>query len=376
MNGTKHKRDRRLMMPAFSKTAVAGYLEQTVHTTTRVLDRWRAGDAVDLKQRSTELALTVAMQCLYGVDLLDEADELGELAVGFLNGMLSVGALLLPMRIPGTPYARFLTTAERLEKRLTRLIAERRSNAAGKRDVLSLMVAARDDDGASFSDRDLLGHAAVLFVAAHETTANTLAWTLLLLATHPEVRASLEDELHAVLRGAPPTTDDLDRMPLLDAVVRESMRLLPASAIMFFRRASGSFQLNGVDMPPKSTILLSSLVTQRDERVFPDALAFDPSRWSRSKPSIYEYLPFGAGPRMCIGAPFAAQALRVMLVMQLQRFRCELPSSLRVDRQVRGITLGVRGRLDAKLSARTDRSPPTPTISGDIHELVRLPRAR
>jgi cytochrome P450 len=372
MNGEQHRRHRRLMMPAFNKPAIAGYFDETVKMADRVIARWSQGSVVDVRREMSELALCVAMKCLYAVDLLEDADELGALSVGLLDSF-SVGAVLFPFNIPGTPYARFLTMCDRFEKRLQRLIADHRAHAKDGRDVLSLLIQARDDDGSGLGDDELVSHAGLLFMAGHETTANTLAWTLMLLAEHPSVRQGVEDELDAVLRGAAPTIEDIARLPLLDAVVKESMRVLPAAAIMFFRRASGAFRLGDLELPKDSTVLLSPLVTHRDERMFPDPLRFQPERWAKMKPTAYEYLPFGAGPRLCLGAPFATQAIRVLLAMMMQRHRFDL-LSCRVDRRVRGITLGIKRALPMKLSPRTSSPPPAPRLEGDIHELVTLPR--
>jgi cytochrome P450 len=371
-NGDVHRRARRMMMPAFAKPAIAGYRDDMVAMAEKILAGWQVGDVVDVARAGTELAMSVAMQCLYGVDLSKQTDTLGTLSMRYLEGLLSVGALMFPVRLPGTPYARFMDTAEALEARIRTMITERRGNAAGRRDVLSLLVSARDEDGSTMSEEELIGQAAVLFIAGHETTANTLAWTLFLLSQHPAVLAALEDELDGALKGAPPTVDDLKSLALLDRVVKESMRIFPAAAILFFRRATADVELGGAKFPANSTFLLSSAMAHRDERVFTDPLRFKPERWETVSPGPYEYLPFGAGPRRCIGAPFAEQALRVLLAMLLQRFRFELLPGQKLDRIVRGITLGMKQPLRMRL-ARRDRAPLAPVpVTGDVHELVTL----
>jgi cytochrome P450 len=316
-----------------------------------------------------ELALCVAMRCLYGLDVQASADELSGLATAWLQCLLSTWVILLPYRIPGTPYARFMDLAERFEARLKRLIEERRATPGGK-DVLSLMIAARDDEAGKLSDVELLGQTAVLFVAAYETTANTLSWTLLLLAQHPRVLAELEEEV----RSAP--LEQAAELPLLDAVVKESQRLLPAVASLFFRRAQAPFTLGGLELPAGSSFVVSPLVAHRDPALFPDPLDFRPERWrSGLDPGPYQYFPFGAGPRLCIGAPFAVQSIRVLLAMMLRRFRFEFQPGARVDREVRGITLGPKHGLRMRL--RLAEGPPGPAVplAGDLHQLVNLPRA-
>lgn len=374
MNGETHRRNRRLMMPAFARPAVQGYRDLTVEVAERVMARWRPGETADAHARMVELAMCVAMQSLYGLDVLTQADELSALATGWLEGILSVGAMLFPFRVPGSPYARFLSVSDRFEARLKRLIEERRASPGG-RDVLSLLIGARDDEAGKLSDAELLGQTAVLFVAAHETTANTLTWTLLLLSQHPRVLAELEEELQSTLQGAAPTLEQVAALPRLDAVVKESMRLLPATGLLFFRRAQEPVSLGGLELPAGATFLISTLVAHRDPALFPDPLEFRPERWRGLDPGPYQYLPFGAGPRMCIGAPFATQAIRILLAMMLQRFRFELAPGTRVDRMVRGITLGPKRGVPMRL--RLPEGPPSPAVplSGDLHELVKLPRA-
>lgn len=369
MNGDTHKRNRRLMMPAFSRQAVAGYRDLMVEAAEPVLARWRPGEPLDAHAKMVELAMCVAMRTLYGLDVLARTDELSALATRWLESLLSVGALLFPFRVPGTPYARFMTVSERLEARIRRLIDERRAAPGGK-DVLSLMISARDEEAGQLSDAELLGQTAVLFMASYETTANTLAWTLLLLAQHPRVLAELEEEV----RSAP--LEQAPALPLLDAVVKESQRLLPAVAALFFRRAQEPFSLGGLEFPARASFLVTPLVAHRDPALFPDPLDFRPERWrSGLDPGPYQYFPFGAGPRMCIGAPFATQAIRILLAMILRRYRFEVRPGARVDRMVRGITLGPKRGLPMRL--RLAEGPPAPAVplAGDLHELVNLPRA-
>ena len=199
-----------------------------------------------------------------------------------------------------------------------------------------------------------------MYVAGHETTAYTLAWTLFLLSQHQELFEPLGEEA------------DAEQRPLLDRVLRESQRLLPATPYMFIRVATGPVTVGGHELPEKSGFILSPLVTHRQPEVYPDPLRFDPERWTRVDPSPYEYLPFGAGPRMCIGMGFAAQALRIVLPRILSRFRLELVDGSRVSRKVQGITMGPRHGLPMRLLPRTAAVKRAARIRGDIHELVDL----
>ncbi len=373
LNGDAHRRIRRLVMPAFSRPAVATYRDEMVKVAERVLSGWRVGETRNVSSLMMELTLCVAMQCLYGVDVSRQADTLGALSQRFLEGMLSVGAMLLPVRVPGLPYARFMDVAERFEQRILQLIAERRAHPSEGRDVLSLLVQARDEDGSTLTDTELEGQVGVLLIASHETTSHTLSWTLFLLSQHPEALAALVEELDTKLGGAAPTLEQLPQLPLLDAVVKEAMRLLPATPFLFFRRATGSFELGPYTLPEKAALILSPLITHRDPGLYPEPLRFRPERWKTLSPGTYEYLPFGAGPRMCIGSSFATMALRVLLALLVQRFRFTLAPEAHISRLVRGITLGPKHGLPMRIDSQDRRFAAPGPVRGDIHELVQLP---
>jgi cytochrome P450 len=209
-----------------------------------------------------------------------------------------------------------------------------------------------------------------MFIAGHETTAFTLAWTLLLLAQHPRVLDALGAEVTGVLGDRAPETADAARMPLLDRVLKESQRLFPATPFVFIRRATAGFELGGHALPEGASIILSPLVTHRLPDVFPEPLRFLPERWERPAPSSFQYLPFGAGPRLCIGAGFANQALRLVLPMLLQRFRFELDPRADVSTKVRGITMGPARGVAMTALARDAKVTPVRRLRGNLDRLV------
>lgn len=370
MNGDTHRRQRRMMMPAFSRESVEGHRDAMAAVADERLARLRPGDSIDFAAEAIELSLRLAMRCLFGIEVGDDADSLGRLGLRYLQGMTSPAAMFLPFRFPGSPYARFLDTSDKLERAIRALIAERRHRGAGGRDVLSILIGAHDDDGSAFSDAELVGQSAVLFIASHETTAQTLTWTLFLLSQHPAVMNALDEELR-VLGGAAPSVADLGRLPLLDRVVKESMRLIPATPFLFMRRATEPFQLDEHALPAGSVVILSSLVTHRLPELYERPDSFAPERWEKIAPTTYEYLPFGAGPRTCIGGTFAAQAIRVVLASLLQRFHVELQPGVSLHRKVQGITLGTRSGLPLRLVERGAARAVRP-VGGDYADLVDL----
>jgi cytochrome P450 len=371
MNGERHRRHRRLLQPPFQKGTVDGYRDDVVGLAGAILETWPRDGLFDLDEATAVLTLRIAMRVLFGVDVERDARDLGRMAKATLQQLTSVAVMAFPYDLPSTPYSDMLALADRMEARVRALVAEKRMQPVG-RDVLSLLVRAHDEDGASLTDSELVGHANVLYVAAHETTAFTLSWTLFLLSQHPTVAADLADEVRGVLRGDAPTVAQIARMPLLDAVLKESMRLLPATPFFFLRRLTGSSQVGPFTLPEGSTLILSPLVTHRDPDLFPEPKRFRPERWQGLTPSPYEYLPFGAGPRLCLGAPFAALVLRLVLPMIVQRSRFRLAWSADVSRRVQGITMGPKHGMPMRVTPQDGWYPRPTRVRGDIHELVDL----
>jgi cytochrome P450 len=369
-NGEAHRRARRMMMPAFAKARLQGYGSTMVELATRALEAWPTSGPVDVRTEMIALTMDIAMACLFGIRGDAEHRQLGRLSLKVLEQMVRPATLMFPFQLPGTAYSRYLATAEQLALGVRKLIATRRAEGLGD-DVFSALIDAADEEGQRFSEAELVGQANVLVVAGHETTANTLCWTAMLLATHPEIQHAVADEIAAVLRGAAPTLDDLERMPLLNHIVDESMRLLPTTPMLFLRRCVDPFELEGRAMPVGSTVLLSPLLTHRDPELYPEPRRFRPQRWESLRPTAYEYLPFGAGPRRCIGAGFAGQAIRLILAVLLQRRRLAMPSAMRVDRKFVGIVMGPQqmtlqvAPADAKIAAPAQ-------LSGGVLDLLDL----
>jgi cytochrome P450 len=370
-NGEIHRRARRSMMPAFSKTRLVGYGRMMNEAIGLSLGRRQTGELVDVRALSIELSLAISLRCLFGVEL-ERNRDFGELVLEFLARVFSPAAMLLPFELPGSPYTRFLRACERLVGRVEQLIVERRSGEPGD-DMLSALIESFAADGGR-SDDELLGQTAMLLIAGHETTAHTLAWTLFLLAQHPAIQAELVEEIDAAQLDERPDVEAVLALPLLDRVLRESMRLLPTVPLLFFRRSTDPFTLGDHQLPVGATVVLSPLVTHRDPERFPHPQRFDPDRWLGPAPTPYEYLPFGAGPRMCLGASFGSQALRLMLFTVLRRWFVGVDEGARVSYKTGGVTMGPKHGLRLRLHAR-ERVPPRVPVRGNIHELVELTRS-
>jgi cytochrome P450 len=205
-------------------------------------------------------------------------------------------------------------------------------------------------------DRQVRDEAMTIFLAGHETTANALVWTWLLLSENAEPEERLHAELDAVLEGRAPTFDDLERLPYALRVVQESMRLYPPAWIIG-RRALVDTELGGHRVPAGSIVIVSPWLTQRDARFFADPLRFDPDRWlpeAEAARPRYSYFPFGGGTRRCIGEAFALMEARLVLAAVARRWRLRLDPEQRVEMLPR-ITLRPRYGLRMRLESRLNR---------------------
>ncbi len=371
INGELHKRHRKLMTPAFSKAALDGYASGIVEVSEAMIERWPIGEVADLDVLTRNLALCVAVRSLFGLDIRSGADELGALAVELVDTLTTPLTILLPYDLPGLPYRRASRLGDRMVVEIERLIARKRAASELGDDALSMLVRAVDEQG-GLSDAELIGETLTLFIAGHETTAKTLTWTLFLLERHPEILAALLDELDGVLGGRSVELADLPALPLLERVIKESMRVLTPVPILFLRVPSADIPLGRFVLPKGANVVISPYVTHHDPALYRDPERFDPERWTSLDPTPFEYLPFGAGPRMCIGAAFARQALRLILATLLQRVRFSLVRGTEVSRLTRGnILMPKRGLMVHLQAAHRERLRVEP-IKGDIGELVTL----
>lgn len=337
--GEFHLRQRRLAQPAFHRQRIAGYAATMVEYAARTRDEWRAGETRDIAREMMRLTLAIAGKTLFDADVESEADEIGEaLTTTFdLFNRVSLPFAQWLDRLPLPATKRFQKARQRLDSTIYRIINERRAAAVDRGDLLSMLIAARDDegDGTGMTDEQLRDEAMTIFLAGHETTANALTWTWYLLSQHPEVAARFHAEIDEALRGRLPSAEDFPRLRYTEMVLAESMRLYPP-AWLIGRRALSDYQINGYRIPARSILLLSQFVTHHDARFFPDPFRFDPERWTpearESRPK-FSYFPFGGGPRLCIGEHFAWMEGVLVLATIAQRFRMRLAPGHPVEMQ-------------------------------------------
>lgn len=325
------RRQRRLMQPAFHHDRVAGMADTMVELTAGLRDEWAARCAsggghcdVEVNDAMTALTLNIASKTLFGADVSDQTARLGE-AIALLSDE-AVRELQEPVTLPRWfPAARVRRKWEAIEliDRTTRdIIAERRASGEDRGDLLSMLLRAVDEegDGGRMTDEQARDEAVTLFLAGHDTSAAALTWLFYHLAREPDVRARVERELDA-LGGAPPRMADLKRLPFLEMVVKETLRINPPAVGIFPRQAKETVEIGGYRVRRGEQVQLLSFVTQRDPRWFPAPERFDPERFAPGRVEEippHAYFPFGAGPRVCIGRQFALVELGLVAATLLQ----------------------------------------------------------
>jgi len=347
-------RQRRLAQPAFHRARVSAYAATMAEYTEQLIATWRNGEERDIHEEMMQLALRIVGKTLFDADVTRDAKEVGETLDILLHIAANFGrTILVPLWVPTPRNIRAKLGIKRLEKVIYRIIADRRASGRDTGDLLSILLQAQDEDGTHMNDRQLRDETITLFLAGHETTANTLSWTWWLLAQNPAAEKRLHEELDGVLGGRAPTVDDLPKLTYLSQVLTESLRLYPTAWGMA-RLAAEEHEIAGYPVRPGYGVAFAQWVMHRDARWFDAPLEFRPERWENGLAKQlprFAYFPFGGGPRQCIGNTFALMEASVVLATVGQRFRFALAPDHKVT-PLASITLRPKNGIQVRLEAR------------------------
>ncbi|WCD89248.1 Pentalenene oxygenase [Streptomyces xanthophaeus] len=344
-------RQRRLVQPLFTRRRVDGYAEAVVTETQATVDAWSGAPdgVVDVTDAMMHLALRSVARILFGTDVeatVDVVDRSFPVITEYVVRR-SYSPVSVPRDWPTPGNKRAAAALDELYGVCDRIIAERRragtaAQGAGE-DLLSLLAAAKSSDDGEFDAAELRDQVLIFLLAGHETTATSLAFSLHLLARHPEQQALARAEVSRVLGDRAPEAADLERLPYLTQVLKEAMRLYPAAPVIG-RRSVAATEIAGYTVPAGADVIIAPWVTHRHEQYWPDPDRFDPGRFTpeaEAQRPRYAWFPFGGGPRACIGQHFSMLESVIALAMMLRAYEFEA-----VDTEVpvsAGITLRTTG---------------------------------
>ena len=343
LSGASHRRQRQLMMPPFHGERMRTYGETMGNVTEQVMNQWQQGKPFCVRTSTQAITLRVMMKAVFGLNEDARGEQIEHLLVAMMEGMsvpLSAAILYFPALQrdlgPLTPWGKFLRRQQQTDNLLYEEMRQRREQPDPNRtDILSLLMAARDEAGEPMTDEELRDELMTLLVAGHETTATAIAWALYWIHKLPSVREKLLQELDSL--GDNPDPGAIFKLPYLNAVCSETLRIYPVGMLTFPRVPKVPVTLGGYDIEPGTILMGSIYLTHQREDLYPEAKQFKPERFLERQYSPYEFLPFGGGARRCIGYAFALFEMKVVLAKILSRFELELADNREVKPTRRGL---------------------------------------
>jgi cytochrome P450 len=327
--GPTWARHRPLVQGGFHARHFGRFAQIVVASTQRRIQRWRPGAPLDLATEMNELALETTAKLVLDLDVADQVASLREAVHNFRVQMQKeVGSnVVLPDWLPLPGKVRQRRAVRAINRLLRGLIHERKASGVVKGDMLSqILTAAAQHPELGITDEEIRDEVATLFVAGHDTTSAALAWFWYALSQNPEVERRVLEEVDG-LGDRPVAFEDYPRLKYLERVVKEAMRLYPATAFLFTREAIEDVEVGGYTLKRGSWVLIAPYVVQRDPRYFPNPEVFDPDRFAPGRIGQippYAYIPFGGGPRTCIGSSLATMEIVLLAATVLQQFRLVL----------------------------------------------------
>ncbi|MBA0051966.1 cytochrome P450 [Streptomyces sp. AJS327] len=353
-DGEEHHRRRRLVAPAFHHREVDGYVEIMRTFADEAIDAWRPGQTLDAYEELRSVIRRITVRVLFGERLAADQRTLGR-QLQLVLDLINQSPLVQQVQRWGLPSYRRATAARaEVARRVLTEVEHRRAHPdEDQHDVLTLLTAARDEDGARLSDVEIIDQVVSLIAAGYDSTSAAIAWAVHAMARDPKVWERARAETEEVLGSRPVTAADLPKLPYLDHVVNETLRLYPAAPFNA-RKAAESFTFEGHRIPRGALIVLSAYVTHRLPEVWRDPESFLPERWDPAEPGYrkagpHEFLPFGGGPHRCIGATFASVEMKVLLAQLVRRVSLQLP---RVPAKPVGFTVMRPERLPVRVRSR------------------------
>ena len=348
MSGNQHRRRRQLVMPPFHGEHLKSYSQTIQSITQDVMAQWSTDEPWDARAAMQKITMRVILQVVFGLHQSDRYERLEQLLkkrLDMTNNPLTSAIFFLPWLQkdlgPWSPGGQLLKLGAATDQLLFAEIQERRANPDPNRiDILSLLLAAKDEEGNGLTDQDLRDELMTLLVAGHETTATVLTWALYWIHSLPEVKQKLLAELESVADPTDPAS--FLKLPYLTAVCNETLRIYPVALLTFPRRVEQPLELCGYPLKPDALVMGCIYLIHQREDLYPQPKQFCPERFLERQFSPYEFMPFGGGVRRCIGAALAQYELKIVLGTLLSQLDLALANKRPVKPGRRGVTLSQR----------------------------------
>ncbi len=343
-SGAEHKRQRRLLTPPFHGQRMRSYGRLMQTAAKQWAERLAPGNPFQMIYTTQAITLDVIIEAVFGVDHGDRVEQFRADLLDVLNSFSPL-IFLRPLQheFGGIgPWARFQRGMRKLAEHVTLLSAEYRKKLDGREDILSLLLAAKDEDGNGISDQEILDQLITIVFAGHETTAVMLAWAFYLLHKYPEERARLYAEIDPLPLDAEP--EAVAKLPLLEAVINETLRLYPPVHVIH-RRLEKPMKIMGYDLPTGTVVAAGAFATHRLASIYPEPDRFVPARFLNKTYSPFEFFPFGGGARRCLGAAFAIYEMKQVLFTMLKLHRFKLLETEEVRFAHRAGTVGPKSGI-------------------------------
>ncbi len=354
LDGIEHKQDRKLLMPPFHGERMKSYGQTMVSVTREVISQWQVGQTICIRDYTQEISLRIILRTIFGLEQGQRFDRLKAILVDWLdtfNSPLRSFFLFFPALqkdLGGlTPWSKFRQQQGQIKKILQEECDRRRQNpdTMGE-DILSLLLAARYEDGQPMSDRSIADELMTMLFAGHETTASSLAWSFYWLHRLPQVGQKCRQELDSLAKNAEFT--DIAKLPYLSAVVSETLRLNPV-VVFVGRQLKQPFELMGYRLEAGTSLFPSIYLTHQREDLYSEPKKFKPERFIERQFSPYEYLPFGGGNRRCLGYAFALFEMKLVLATIMSQIKLELLDNRPLKSGRRGFTFPPEGGVKMKV---------------------------
>lgn len=341
--GEFHMRQRRIAAPAFHRQRIQAYAGMMVERAATMRSSWQARQTFDMSAAMMELTLEIVARTLFATDVTTAIREINDevnVIMRLYNYLIALPKAESYLRWPIPGLVRFRKARARLDAQVYRMIAERRASNEDRGDLLSMLMAARDEVEPSsvstgMSDRQLRDEVITIFLAGYETVANALTWTWYLLSENPAATERMQQEIDETLQGRLPTLEDLPRLPYTEMVFAESMRLYPPAWAMG-RQSTQIVELGPYRLPKGTYFFFSQYILQRSQEFYPEPLRFDPERFTPEQKAVrprFTYFPFGGGSRQCIGEAFAWMEGVLILATLAQRWSFHMVPGQTIDVQ-------------------------------------------